>query len=74
MPKEARVMMHAWLENSAKIAREMKEDLVNASCQQLMERKACYLNEMICTIPLVFFSEEVWEKCRCVRTALNDYW
>ena len=74
MPKEARVMMCAWLENSAKIAREMKGDLANASCQQLMECKARYLDEMICTIPLVFFSEEVWEKCRIVRTALNDYW
>jgi hypothetical protein len=74
MPKEARVMMHAWLENSAKITRGMKEDLVNASCLQLMECKALYLDEMICTIPLVFFSEEVWEKCRSVRTALNDYW
>ena len=37
MPKEAKVMMYAWLENSAKITREMKEDLVNASCLQLME-------------------------------------
>ena len=74
MPKEAKAMMYAWLENSIKITSEMKEDLVNVSCQQLMERKACYLKEMICTIPLVFFSEEVREKCRSVRIALNDYW
>jgi hypothetical protein len=66
--------MYAWLENSAKITREIKEDIVNASCLQLMECKAHYLDEMICTIPLVFFSEEVWEKCRSVRIALNDYW
>jgi hypothetical protein len=74
MPKEAKVMMYAWLENSEKIAREMKEDLVDASCQQLMECKACYLYRMVYAIPLVFFSEEVHEKCLSVRIALNDYW
>jgi uncharacterized protein (DUF983 family) len=74
MPREMKVMMYAWLENSAKITREIKEDIVNASCLQLMECKAHYLDEMICTIPLVFFSAEVWEKCRSVRIALNDYW
>jgi hypothetical protein len=74
MPKEAKAMMYVWLEDSIKITSEMKEDLVNASCQQLMECKACYLNEMICTIPMAFFSEEVWEKCRSVRITLNDYW
>lgn len=74
MPKAAKMVIDAWLENSAKIAREMTKDLVNASCLQLMEYKACYLNEMICTIPLVFFSEEVREKCNRVGIALNDYW
>ena len=74
MPKEAKAMICSWLESSKKIARKLKDDLVDASCLRFMEYKARYLSDMICTIPLEFFSEEVWQKSQRVRIALNDYW
>jgi hypothetical protein len=55
-------------------AEQMIQDLPDASTNQLMEIKARYLDQMICLIPLCFFSDDVQNEYTNVRESLKNYW
>jgi hypothetical protein len=59
---------------SAEKARQMMEDLPEASADQFMEIKALYLDQMVGLIPVHFFLNAVVIEQKKIRKALKDYW
>lgn len=72
--EQGKQMLREFIDCSIGKARQILEDLPAASTDQLMEVKALYLDQMICLIPLRFFSHPVRNKHKKVREALKDYW
>jgi hypothetical protein len=67
-------MLQKSIDSSIIKAEQMVQDLPDASTNQLMEIKVRYLDQMICLIPLLFFSDEVQNEYTKVRERLKDYW
>jgi hypothetical protein len=67
-------MLRKSIDGSIMKAEQILEDLPDASTSQLMAIKARYLDQMICLIPLGFFSDEVQNEYTKVRERLKDYW
>ncbi len=73
-PEIATTRLEKWLADSANLAEAMKNSLESAPVQDLMKRKARYLDDMTGLLPLELFSAEVAEKWQQVRDRLKDYW
>jgi hypothetical protein len=72
--EQGKAMLHEFVDSSAAKARQLLEDLPETSVDRLMEIKALYLDEMICLIPIFFFSKEVEIERQRVRKELQHYW
>lgn len=72
--EEGLQMLQKSINGSIMKAEQMIRDLPDASINQLMEIKARYLDQMICLIPLCFFSDDVQDEYTKVRETLKDYW
>jgi len=73
-PDDAKRRLNASLRDSSDLARKMMKDLPTTSALLLMDRKACYLDQMIRLLPLELLDQEVTERCRQVQKALSNYW
>ena len=72
--EEGLQMLQKSIDGSIVKAEQMIQDLPDASTNQLMEIKARYVDQMICLIPLCFFSDDVQNEYTKVRERLKEYW
>ncbi len=73
-PDDAKRRLNASLRDSSDLARKMMKDLPTTSALVLMDRKACYLDQMIRLLPLELLDQDVEEKRRLVKKTLLNYW
>lgn len=73
-PHDARMHLNLTLKVTSDVTIKLQEGLSFAGAQQLMERKAAYLDTMIWLIPGLLLSEEVRERILLVRRMLLNYW
>ena len=66
--------LYTCIHDSIRLAEKMKEDLLSLSTQKLMERKACYLDQMIGLLPVELFGPEAYRKRLVVHETLVNYW
>ncbi len=73
-PAGARKLLHESINESAKAARQMLDELPDATALRLMELKVRYLKRMIGIIPIILLSGEVEEWRIVVIVTLENYW
>ena len=71
---EACRRLYTCIHDSIRLAEKMNEDLLSLSTQKLMERKACYLDQMIGLLPVELFGPEAYRKRLVVHETLVNYW
>jgi hypothetical protein len=73
-PAQARAVLRSSILAFSHAARGLLHDLPAASCRELMELKAAYLERTIDLLPTCLLDAAVEEKRRRVRESLKDYW
>jgi hypothetical protein len=73
-PDDARRRIKASIQVSRDLDMQMIKNLPSDSAQELMERKAWYLDQMIRVLPMALLDQEVEERRLLVQKALLNYW